>query len=660
MLRFIGFSLLLFIVVTACSPKNKDQTAAINFEFELFKMEKLGAIDSVIMDLALSSRDERIVEHAVKTCGIVRDSRFTKRIAGFCEKPDMGVREAAIFALGEIGDTTAIYYLEEVLLIEDFRSRLLAIEALGKIGDRTAAPFIRPILKKSEEEAYEAALALWRMADTSSLGHLKQLVSRTSGKGLYGAIYAMSRLAPDSCLSQFRKIFQRESSIDSVYRKTEAMAIKGLDAGVDSTFIAYLFETRFDSLDYAAIIELVRSMGSTGVGRKGLERLMDTTDDNGLKRVILLSLGKIGAVASWKSVEKHLQDPSLQVQLAAISVLPRVNRKSPTNTLKKLKSDGKWQVRAEVARSLGKVGSGRSLTELRLMLEDHDDRVKAAVIEGMGEYPIRRNLDIINAALNGSNDMVVRSVAADVLGSSGDLKALEILLAAASKNTGTADIDFARSLVAALGNFVDTSAAGKEASEAIKAYLVHPNRIVRRDAYAALGRFAPEDFDLGTFKVDLSNEEFEFIEDLKDLEIAALIETEKGDIKLKLDPALAPRTTANFIKLAKVGFYDSLTFHRVVQDFVVQGGCPRGDGWGGPGYMIREEINPIKFKRGTIGMATSGWNTGGSQFFICLSDQPHLDGRYTAFGNVIDGLPVLDKIEIGDKILSIKIEQGRF
>jgi len=141
-------------------------------------------------------------------------------------------------------------------------------------------------------------------------------------------------------------------------------------------------------------------------------------------------------------------------------------------------------------------------------------------------------------------------------------------------------------------------------------------------------------------------------------DIVATITTPRGDLKVKLLPQSAPRTVANFIKLTERKFYNDLTFHRVVQNFVAQGGCPRGDGWGDPGYMIAEEINRIKFRRGTIGMATSGRDTGGSQFFICHSDQPHLDGRYTAFGEMIEGWNILDQIELGDKIINVTIERG--
>jgi peptidyl-prolyl cis-trans isomerase B (cyclophilin B) len=109
-------------------------------------------------------------------------------------------------------------------------------------------------------------------------------------------------------------------------------------------------------------------------------------------------------------------------------------------------------------------------------------------------------------------------------------------------------------------------------------------------------------------------------------------------------------TCLNFLQLVNQGFYDGLEFHRVVPDFVIQGGDPRGDGWGGPGYTIRDELNAKPFDTGVVGMALAGADTGGSQFFITLSPQPHLDAGFTAFGLVVDGLDVLGLIEQGDRI----------
>ena len=131
------------------------------------------------------------------------------------------------------------------------------------------------------------------------------------------------------------------------------------------------------------------------------------------------------------------------------------------------------------------------------------------------------------------------------------------------------------------------------------------------------------------------------------------IRTERGDVTVELACTEAPLTCLNFLQLGTQGFYDGLAFHRVVPDFVVQAGDPRGDGRGGPGYSIRDEINLLRYDRGTVGMALSGPNSGGSQFFITLSAQPHLDGGYTVFGRVIAGLDVLEQIVEGDRILGI-------
>jgi len=137
----------------------------------------------------------------------------------------------------------------------------------------------------------------------------------------------------------------------------------------------------------------------------------------------------------------------------------------------------------------------------------------------------------------------------------------------------------------------------------------------------------------------------------------ARIATDKGDIVLELFPGEAPGTVANFTKLARSGFYDGLTFHRVIPNFMIQGGCPRGDGTGGPGYTIRCETdgNPHKHVRGSLSMAHAGRDTGGSQFFICHSPQPHLDGKHTVFGQVTEGLDVVDRIRMGDHMTSVTI-----
>ncbi|MCX9025326.1 MAG: peptidylprolyl isomerase [Candidatus Methanoperedens sp.] len=137
----------------------------------------------------------------------------------------------------------------------------------------------------------------------------------------------------------------------------------------------------------------------------------------------------------------------------------------------------------------------------------------------------------------------------------------------------------------------------------------------------------------------------------------AVIETAKGTIKIELKEAEAPITTQNFIKLTQKGFYDGLTFHRVIRGFMIQGGDPKGNGTGGPGYAIKDEFHPkLKHTKGALSMANSGPNSGGSQFFITEEPQPHLDGKHSVFGQVIVGQDVVEKIKQGDKMLKVTIQ----
>ncbi|MCD6197381.1 MAG: peptidylprolyl isomerase [Deltaproteobacteria bacterium] len=140
----------------------------------------------------------------------------------------------------------------------------------------------------------------------------------------------------------------------------------------------------------------------------------------------------------------------------------------------------------------------------------------------------------------------------------------------------------------------------------------------------------------------------------------AMIETNKGVIELELYPQHAPKTVNNFVFLARDGFYDGVTFHRVISDFMIQGGDPTGTGRGGPGYTFEDELegNSLKHERGVISMANAGPNTNGSQFFITHSPQPHLNGRHTVFGKVEKGLEVVDAIREGDKMKKVEISEG--
>ena len=141
------------------------------------------------------------------------------------------------------------------------------------------------------------------------------------------------------------------------------------------------------------------------------------------------------------------------------------------------------------------------------------------------------------------------------------------------------------------------------------------------------------------------------------MSLTATFDTDRGPIKVELKPEQAPLTVANFVNLARRGFYDGLNFHRVIDDFMIQGGCPQGTGTGGPGYKFEDEArNGLGHERGVLSMANAGPNTNGSQFFITHVATPWLDGKHTVFGKVVEGMDAVDAVRQGDKIKSVTVE----
>ncbi|MBV9211709.1 MAG: peptidylprolyl isomerase [Acidobacteria bacterium] len=199
------------------------------------------------------------------------------------------------------------------------------------------------------------------------------------------------------------------------------------------------------------------------------------------------------------------------------------------------------------------------------------------------------------------------------------------------------------------------------ANEALKSALESSDYLLRRRAVALLKETDAGDFSPRIATVASRNTQADYMRALarRNGRTRAVVKTEKGEFTIELLPEDAPLTVDNFVQLARRGYFNSITFHRVVPNFVIQGGDPRGDGNGGPGYQIRCEINEVEYGRGAVGMALSGKDTGGSQWFVTHSPQPHLDGGYTVFGTVAErDMQVVDGIARGDKILSVTIQEG--
>jgi cyclophilin family peptidyl-prolyl cis-trans isomerase len=198
------------------------------------------------------------------------------------------------------------------------------------------------------------------------------------------------------------------------------------------------------------------------------------------------------------------------------------------------------------------------------------------------------------------------------------------------------------------------------ANEAIKTMLDSQDHLIRRRAVALLKANGAGDFSQRVAAIAPRNTAADYSRALarRGKYVRAIVSTDKGAFTIDLLPDDAPLNVDNFARLADSGYFNNITFHRVVPNFVIQGGDPRGDGNGGPGYQIRCEINEVPYERGAVGMALSGKDTGGSQWFVTHSPQPHLDGGYTVFGRVVAGMDVVDRIARGDRIRSISVTES--
>ncbi len=336
-----------------------------------------------------------------------------------------------------------------------------------------------------------------------------------------------------------------------------------------------------------------------------------------------------------------------------------------------------WRSASAVAQALGEVVSlpeslptkGSIVTRAEALLRDLLDNTSGGlsvlktftpdyaipdILRALAAHKPRDLADLLRRYLN-EPDVIVRATAADLLG---DLPASEengrALMASLTLANRDQLNDAALSILDSLGKQKTATA-----NEVLKSALQSRDPLIRRRAVALLNANGIGDFSTGIGPVKTTNTRADYQRALSraNRSVAAVVTTSKGSFTIELLPSDAPLTVDNFIRLARRGYFRGITIHRVVPNFVIQDGDPRGDGNGGPGYQIRCEINQVPYERAAVGMALSGKDTGGSQWFVTHSRQPHLDGGYTVFGRVSSGMEVVDNIVRGDVILSVQIRE---
>lgn len=343
------------------------------------------------------------------------------------------------------------------------------------------------------------------------------------------------------------------------------------------------------------------------------------------------------------------------VRSAALAALARTDADTFISAISGLAPDEHWSVRASLATTLGTLSRDRAQAPLTAMLSDGDQRVIPAVLDALAKIGATNAVDVLTARLK-AEDPVVRAAAARGLAT---LKAPNVAGALADAvKTAQADglyiaraaaLDALAALDPATAKPIVTAALGDK-DWAVRLHAADVLKKLDPSSTAAPTRPAPDPIapELAALDAMIAPK----------YSPQAYISTSKGEIQFELAVLDAPRTVANFMALVKKNYFRGVQLHRVVPDFVIQDGDPRGDGEGGPGYTIRDEINQRPYLRGTVGMALDWADTGGSQFFITHSPQPHLDGRYTVFGQVISGMDVVDRLQQWDTITGIRVWDG--
>jgi cyclophilin family peptidyl-prolyl cis-trans isomerase/HEAT repeat protein len=631
------------------------------------------------LDRYLSDGDRGVRRRAALAAGRIGDAALAPSLVTRMNDGEAEVRQMSAFALGLIGDAVAVERLAAALADADPIVRARSAEALGRLGGprasaelvkfiRASLPADAPVLTVRGDDpgsnrdpwlALRLALfALVRMKDAAAAESVL-LDGGRSRFDWWAATWSAMRLESPALKPV---LAAAAASSDPLSRGLAARglgALKGQDDSFDT--VAALVKDK----DAQVQVLAVRALGSLGDAR-GVPVVAPLlkSPSLALRTEALLSLaGMPPDPALRPQVVAMVGHEDEGVRGAALRALAKLDREEFALVLSGLDPDPAWSVRASRAMALADAGDEISQGILLAMLKDEDVRVLPAVLEGLRKARGADAVDTLRRHLEHA-DPVVRAAAAEGLGALAPPGIARPLLEAWKRSQADTELDARLAVVDALAALKAQDAAA-DADAALKQIAGEDGaRVVRARASAALKArglapvwpgFEPPARPWLDYREAMAPYE----PGLEVFTPRAILHTRRGRIEIHLDVVESPLTTASFMELAQRGFYDGLSFHRVIPAFVAQGGDPRGDGSGGPGYTLRCEIGQRPFGRGAVGMAHSGKDTGGSQFFIALSPQPHLDGSYTLFGWVVAGMEAADALRPGDLIDRVEIWSGR-
>lgn len=626
--------------------------------------------DGVLVGLTKDKNDD-VRARAYRALGRIQDPGLVDAMAKGLDDKKPGVRAEAAFALGELFDHAAEAPLTQGMKGEkDPAVQVRIIEALGKCGtEASVAPLAALLASPQPELAQTAALALGYLAyhqhvslDAAGTA-LRQALITGDPELQWRAAFAVQRGKVSMGLTGLRHALRSKDPRVLIY------ALKALGA-VGHRPQADLALPFLKHQDWRVRVEALRALGALKSNFNASQASLLLDDPN--EHVVLTAIDTMGKLAGGGGtgrLDVFKETTDWRIRAAVLRAGAEGEGDGALLDVKLARNDPDWHIREAAAQALGIVRSEQALLLMEGLVHDDSPQVVTTVVTALASFPQKHAVEMLRGFLS-SSDPIILSAAAEGAGERYDYYAVAPLVEAYDRLVSPTDSEAMIAILKAFPPILtatpDDDPIGiledkdRDKAMALLESARHDgDPTVSAAAATALTTITGKTVEPATPPSTTPPPQFDL-----DLAMAleqgknplATVATNRGNFTIRLMGNEAPGTVANFVTLARRGFYNGLTFHRVVPDFVVQGGDPRGDGWGGPGYTIRCEYNPLLYSRGRVGMALSGKDTGGSQFFITHSPQPHLNGRYTIFGEVTEGMDVVDQIQVGDTITEIRLE----
>ena len=640
------------------------------------------------LNALLAHREAAVRKRTALAVGRIGNEKSVPALSDLLQQdPDAGVRAMAAFALGEVESVTGANVLVGVIKSNKDRGeiRARALEALGKIAgvlpndqqarQRELGAVIREALEVEATQSGNQLTVLLgitaalrsRPADAGPT--LAKFLSSPDARIRHDAANALARLRLKDGNAELRKLLTTDP--DPTVR---ANAARVLGATEDKESFDALLARATGDPDSRVRVSSIRALASLRDPRAAEPLFKRSVADTNEVLEIAATLGRVLAqkddetAMNWllKASEK-LSHTAPEIQIALVRIAPATF----LLYLEQQTSPKSWRQTAATAAALGEVAalpdSVKAKPELNkraeallrnLLAYQSSGQAIPDVLRALAAFKPADLTQVLIAHLQ-KPDVIVRGAAADLLADLPPSNEITRALFAAWPTTKDDSLDDARvSILDALSK--QKNGVLKEPdllTEPFRDALGSQNHLIRRRVVSILNTATGHDSSIHIGIVQTKNTEADYRRALARIgrKVHAVVTTSKGSFTMELLPSEAPLTVDNFVQLAQRNYFQGVTIHRVVPNFVIQDGDPRGDGNGGPGYQIRCEINQVPYDRAVLGMALSGKDTGGSQWFVTHSPQPHLDGGYTVFGRVVAGMDVVDKIARGDVVKSVKI-----